>query len=72
MKTCHTKKANDIINFTQQEIKNTLIEHQNDPKPNEQIFFEQSLHRKYKNPCFYGPPKIRRTFRDDFLKHAQW
>lgn len=62
------KKAHDIINFTHHEIKNTLIEHQNDLKPNEQLFFERSLHRKYKNPCFYGPPKLHKTFRDNFPK----
>ena len=65
------KKAYDIINFTHQEIKNTLIEHQDDLKPNEQLYFERSLHRKYKIHSFMARQNYIRPSEMTSLKHAQ-
>ena len=62
------KKAHDAIKLTYQEIEKTLITHKDDLKPNEITFFERSLHRKYKTPCFYGPPKLHKTFINKFPK----
>ena len=65
------KKAHDTIKLTYQKIEKILIAHKDDLKPNEITFFERSLHKKYKNPCFHGPPKLHKAFKNNFPKHAQ-
>ena len=62
------KERNQEGTPREQKDRKKLIAPKDNLKHNENIFFEKSLYSKYKNPCFYGPPKLHKAFLNNFPK----